>query len=166
MTNEQSQRLDALILQVSDLVDHLMDLRDTLIQHMKTGCFNIAQARLGTAMGWVTLSSAQYPEDMTALSVTEVEDATTGKLSLRKQSGKDPLKWFGVLVPKTLKDAQKGFTEALPIVLEIAAVQSHIQALTEEYEEVRAALPHTPSPHTPQQPQPPHEAVVQPASTS
>uniref|UniRef100_H3DC47 Vacuolar ATPase assembly protein VMA22 n=1 Tax=Tetraodon nigroviridis TaxID=99883 RepID=H3DC47_TETNG len=38
----------------------------------------------------------------------------------------DPLKWFGILVPQSLKQAQSSFTQALELAAEIAALQTAV----------------------------------------
>ena len=46
------------------------------------------------------------------------------------QVGHDPLKWFGFLVPTTLRQSQACFTKAVEIsVLEVANVQNEIEGV-------------------------------------
>ena len=40
-----------------------------------------------------------------------------------------PIKWYGVLVPKTLRDAQKRFVSCNEMVMEIANIQCEINAI-------------------------------------
>ena len=43
----------------------------------------------------------------------------------------DPLKWFGVLVPNTLKESQKSFVRALDLAIACANIQMEIDAVIE-----------------------------------
>ncbi|XP_067302560.1 coiled-coil domain-containing protein 115 isoform X2 [Pseudorasbora parva] len=45
---------------------------------------------------------------------------------------RDPLKWFGILVPQNLKQAQSAFKEVITLSAEIASIQSAILALRKE----------------------------------
>ena len=42
---------------------------------------------------------------------------------------RNPLNWFGFLVPSSLKGSQQSFTESLPIILEIQKLQKEIEKL-------------------------------------
>lgn len=45
---------------------------------------------------------------------------------------RDPLKWFGILVPQNLKQAQSAFKEVITLSVEIASLQSTILATRKE----------------------------------
>ena len=42
---------------------------------------------------------------------------------------KDPLKWFGVLLPNTLKQSQKNFTRAIELTVEASNIQNEVGAM-------------------------------------
>lgn len=46
---------------------------------------------------------------------------------------KDPLKWFGLLVPQALKHSQLSFQRSLTVVCELASLQAKLQKITAEY---------------------------------
>ncbi|TRY96252.1 hypothetical protein DNTS_033468 [Danionella cerebrum] len=48
------------------------------------------------------------------------------------QENKDPIKWFGILVPQNLKQAQTAFKEVITLSAEIASLQSAILATRKE----------------------------------
>ncbi|XP_041129723.1 coiled-coil domain-containing protein 115 isoform X1 [Polyodon spathula] len=48
-------------------------------------------------------------------------------------SSQDPLKWFGILVPQSLKQAQSSFKQVIELAAEIAALQTQIEATREEF---------------------------------
>ncbi|XP_032064508.1 coiled-coil domain-containing protein 115 [Thamnophis elegans] len=45
----------------------------------------------------------------------------------------DPLNWFGILVPQSLRQAQKTFREGISLAAEIASIQSEIEATQRYY---------------------------------
>ena len=47
----------------------------------------------------------------------------------KKQKVKDPLKWFGVLVPQTLKQSQKHFSKAVELSVEATNIRNEIRGL-------------------------------------
>uniref|UniRef100_A0A023F6X4 Vacuolar ATPase assembly protein VMA22 n=1 Tax=Triatoma infestans TaxID=30076 RepID=A0A023F6X4_TRIIF len=59
----------------------------------------------------------------------EKKDDTKGK----KASLTDPLKWFGVLVPQDMKQAQSNFNSAIEYVIECANLQLEMLSIEEKY---------------------------------
>ena len=53
-------------------------------------------------------------------------------ISCRKKSA-DPLKWFGVLVPTSLKDCQKEFKTACRLSFEIAQLEQEVNTIMSDY---------------------------------
>ncbi|KAM4643642.1 coiled-coil domain-containing protein 115 [Amazona ochrocephala] len=49
----------------------------------------------------------------------------------------DPLTWFGVLVPPSLRRAQGSFTQGVTLALEVAELQSAVTAAAERYRALR-----------------------------
>ena len=47
----------------------------------------------------------------------------------KKIKAKDPLKWFGVLVPQTLKQSQKHFSKAVELSVEATNIRNEIRGL-------------------------------------
>ncbi|XP_054859612.1 coiled-coil domain-containing protein 115 [Eublepharis macularius] len=51
-----------------------------------------------------------------------------------EKSGKqDPLTWFGILVPQSLRQAQKTFQEGIRLTAEIASLQSEVETTRRRY---------------------------------
>ncbi|XP_038237296.1 coiled-coil domain-containing protein 115 isoform X2 [Dermochelys coriacea] len=48
-------------------------------------------------------------------------------------SSRDPLTWFGILVPQSLRQAQSSFKEGILLAGEIASLQSDLQATRAQY---------------------------------
>ncbi|XP_043936661.1 coiled-coil domain-containing protein 115 [Protopterus annectens] len=46
----------------------------------------------------------------------------------------DPLKWFGILVPQSLRQAQTSFQKVIELAADIATLQSHLQVAQKEYQ--------------------------------
>lgn len=62
----------------------------------------------------------------------KADDEDDKKLDAHLDS--DPLKWFGVLVPSSLRNSQRRFVSALEVIADIATAQSHLQDQMEWYE--------------------------------
>ncbi|XP_051736191.1 coiled-coil domain-containing protein 115 isoform X2 [Ctenopharyngodon idella] len=68
--------------------------------------------------------------------VKEEEQETDPQVKTNAESStpehRDPLKWFGILVPQNLKQAQSAFKEVITLSAEIASLQSDILATRKE----------------------------------
>ncbi|KAF4096796.1 coiled-coil domain-containing protein 115 [Onychostoma macrolepis] len=68
--------------------------------------------------------------------VKEEEQETDPQVKTKAESStpehRDPLKWFGILVPQNLKQAQSSFKEVITLSAEIASLQSTILATRKE----------------------------------
>ncbi|KAI2649821.1 coiled-coil domain-containing protein 115 [Labeo rohita] len=68
--------------------------------------------------------------------VKEEEQETDPQVKTKAESPtlehRDPLKWFGILVPQNLKQAQSAFKEVITLSAEIATLQSAILATRKE----------------------------------
>lgn len=68
--------------------------------------------------------------------VKEEEQETDPQVKTKAESStpehSDPLKWFGILVPQNLKQAQSAFKEVITLSAEIASLQSTILATRKE----------------------------------
>lgn len=66
---------------------------------------------------------------------SEKEEFPTFDISFKKSDNQEeeiqnPLKWFGVLVPQSLKSAQKHFQDAIFLSVKLANVQSELNKVT------------------------------------
>lgn len=57
-----------------------------------------------------------------------------------KRFSNDPLKWFGFLVPQSLRHSKNTFEKCLEIVVESVNVQLELQHSVEKYEELRKLM--------------------------
>jgi len=57
------------------------------------------------------------------------EKNDTGNIALSPRKSNDPIKWFGILTPTSLKQSQIEFLRCVDVVVEIANIQSEIQGV-------------------------------------
>jgi hypothetical protein len=83
------------------------------------------------------------PQNSSEASETKTEaeaDAKSGPIRRRPRT-LDPIKWFGILVPPSLRNAQKSFTEAVEGSLpELAGIVVEMQAAEKEITELRRRM--------------------------
>uniref|UniRef100_A0A8C5Q652 Vacuolar ATPase assembly protein VMA22 n=1 Tax=Leptobrachium leishanense TaxID=445787 RepID=A0A8C5Q652_9ANUR len=53
-------------------------------------------------------------------------------------SCQDPLRWFGILVPQTLRQAQSSFHEGILLAADVASLQNHIEQIYIQYRSLTA----------------------------
>uniref|UniRef100_H2ZUT9 Vacuolar ATPase assembly protein VMA22 n=1 Tax=Latimeria chalumnae TaxID=7897 RepID=H2ZUT9_LATCH len=61
------------------------------------------------------------------------DKAKTSRQNQGQPPSQDPLKWFGILVPQSLKQAQASFKHVIELSAEIAALQSSIESQRMQY---------------------------------
>ncbi|XP_046562419.1 LOW QUALITY PROTEIN: coiled-coil domain-containing protein 115-like [Haliotis rubra] len=83
-------------------------------------------------------SDGDAPEVETIGSAGDSSDAAKDKSSGEKPNHVDPLKWFGVLVPQTLRRSQSSFQEASSLAVTVANLKLKLGNLTEEYKKLLA----------------------------
>lgn len=73
-------------------------------------------------------------EDKGEKPASKTESAAVGSSDTKSEHNpqQDPLKWFGILVPQSLKQAQSSFKQAIELSAEIAALQSTVMRTREE----------------------------------
>ncbi|XP_030049839.1 vacuolar ATPase assembly protein VMA22 isoform X2 [Microcaecilia unicolor] len=76
------------------------------------------------------LSSDIPTEKLNSTSGEELEGAWQGD---GLASAQNPLKWFGILVPQSLRQAQNSFKKGLILAGDIATLQSSIEVIQEQY---------------------------------
>ncbi|XP_014780875.2 coiled-coil domain-containing protein 115 isoform X2 [Octopus bimaculoides] len=63
-------------------------------------------------------------------------DKDSNKTKKQKSTCKDPLNWFGVLVPQSLRYSQKNYKSAVDACVELANLQLKMQKLQMQYQEL------------------------------
>ncbi|XP_022901250.1 coiled-coil domain-containing protein 115 [Onthophagus taurus] len=131
--------LDKLTVDSLTLMEEYIDLKLSLEDSMNDGETNLAKSRY--ILGQNNVSKLQLPSedsnDFSAGVVVNSEinpdlgfrhfDVEFVKESDEKSEVKNPLRWFGVLVPQSMHLAQKKYKEALNWVGMIANIQSKLE---------------------------------------
>jgi len=61
---------------------------------------------------------------------SEKKEKKEENIDVKKKNAGDPIRWFSVMPPSSLKMSQKWFTSGIEIVIEIANLQSEISSVT------------------------------------
>jgi hypothetical protein len=145
-TNASSQltqvceSLDELTLKQVDLVDEQLVLMSKLSSLLTGGFIDMAKSRY--ISGERTVSTTQIPgEDSIIEAVTTVDRDSMNKLTVsRNKEVNDPIKWFGVLVPTSLKQSQHAFQKVVDVAVEIVNIRREwlqtFDTLEEEYQKL------------------------------
>uniref|UniRef100_A0A4X2K391 Vacuolar ATPase assembly protein VMA22 n=1 Tax=Vombatus ursinus TaxID=29139 RepID=A0A4X2K391_VOMUR len=147
-----STQLDSLLVQLLLDLEQLEGKRVTLNARVEEGWFSLSKTRY--ALGAKAVSPLQYSSCMAPFFRVCTSEPETGRpefevIFARPGSPKDvrgsalqttpptpaaatsperdPLTWFGILVPQSLRQAQGSFRAALLMAGEIAALQSRIE---------------------------------------
>ncbi|KAJ2663144.1 hypothetical protein IWW48_001465 [Coemansia sp. RSA 1200] len=141
-------RMDAGLLNVLDHVSEYRRLRDEANASLRQAFFDLARAKRSTGYQWISpdLYSAHpraiatvsvdetNPNDNAAADESEIfivnrrmsvdsdqdDSGSEDEKPRTRKTSKDPLLWFGMLVPPALKDAQKGFVASLGSLARLA----------------------------------------------
>ncbi|CAH0563535.1 unnamed protein product [Brassicogethes aeneus] len=128
------ETLDKLTLDALTLMEEQIQLKLSLENAMVAGESNLAKTRY--ILGQNSVSVLQLPsEDAEMTANVKVVDKSEKYLDckaveIQKCGGEDvpnPLKWFGVLVPQNLHNAQKMFTQAINYVVDSVNVQRKLE---------------------------------------
>ncbi|XP_054270348.1 coiled-coil domain-containing protein 115 [Macrosteles quadrilineatus] len=140
--------LDELSVRILELMNDNISCKMDIERTVRSGCLDMAKTRyiLGNTS---SVSAMKIPtEDLNPIS-TVISSAEDGKLSYElkrepvqkvssedksKNVNQDPLKWFGVLVPTNLRQAQSWFNKALDLSVQSANITVEINASLEKYD--------------------------------
>uniref|UniRef100_A0A2R5LFD0 Vacuolar ATPase assembly protein VMA22 n=1 Tax=Ornithodoros turicata TaxID=34597 RepID=A0A2R5LFD0_9ACAR len=67
-------------------------------------------------------------------------DSKDDEVKVEPHRDQDPLKWFGVLVPSSLRTSQRRFVSALEVIADIATEQSRLQDSLEWYKKHKRSV--------------------------
>lgn len=136
------ETLDKLTLDALTLMEQHIQHKLSIENEMKEGEYSLAKSRY--VMGHKNVSVLQLPTSdsdcFSAAAVVNGEDdaklfgSRSLDLQIRKQAGEldedevvNPMKWFGVLVPQSLHNAQSKYRQALLWCIQSANVQSRLR---------------------------------------
>ncbi|XP_058823851.1 coiled-coil domain-containing protein 115 [Topomyia yanbarensis] len=144
--DEICQLMDKLLIHSLELIEQEVALKTKIETITNEGQLDLAQTRYHKARN--SVSSVQLPTEdykqFSALnSLTEEQDELGNtKLQLDqhqvdKDAGYiDPIRWFGILIPQTLQNARKKFTQSLNYVVECANVQIQLRNTLLSYDKL------------------------------
>ncbi|XP_011310083.1 coiled-coil domain-containing protein 115 [Fopius arisanus] len=142
------ERLDNLLLQSLELMEEKVVTTIHLENHLRDGHLEMAKARY--IQGKESVGMLQVPQDTTITSLFNLEtsyleenDEATPRFSINLKDKEamreiqDPLKWFGVLVPQSLKTAQKRFQESVYLSAKISDIGSDLNVIAKNVETLK-----------------------------
>lgn len=135
-----SEEIDELMLRKLELIEEKIHGNIQMETLLKDGHIELAKAKY--IRGKENISMLQVPNnedtvtslfDLETKTINEDNDMTEPcfdisfkKLSDNTDGPKDPIKWFGVLVPQNLKNSQKRFQESIYLAAKIANTQTEL----------------------------------------
>ncbi|XP_031636834.1 coiled-coil domain-containing protein 115 [Contarinia nasturtii] len=135
MSKLEKELQDKLLINLLDLVEQSVLCKMNIETTTNAGQLLLAKSRY--IQGPQTVSKSQLPtensNEFNALkTVTRTEDEIDNKFELSvhtvdKENGFiDAIRWFGVLVPRSLQMAQEKFNQAVELVIESANIQTKL----------------------------------------
>ncbi|CAD6236364.1 GSCOCG00008142001-RA-CDS [Cotesia congregata] len=142
------EKLDNLSIRSLELMDERIALTIQLENQMRDGHIELAKARY--IRGKESVGLLQVPQDTTINSLFNLETKYTNDdtnksittanfdISMKNKDSienQDPIRWFGVLVPQSLKTAQKRFQESIYISAKIANIDAELETIRKDFDE-------------------------------
>ncbi|MBW02553.1 coiled-coil domain-containing protein, partial [Eschrichtius robustus] len=148
--------LDSLLLQLLGDLEELEAKREALNARVEEGWLSLSKARY--AMGAKSVGPLQYAsrmEPQVRVCTSEAQDGLQKRKGLTRTpepdpspAPQDPLNWFGILVPHSLRQAQASFREGLQLAADMASLQiridwgrSQLQGLQEKLKQLEPGAP-------------------------
>lgn len=135
MSNHHKELEDKLLIELLDLVEQSVISKLNIEQSNNNGQLWMAKARY--CQGPQSVAESKLPTEnsaeFSALRTVELTDNSDQSFNMQtavvdKSTGfVDPLKWFGILVPRSLQVAQQTFIKSLDFVIEAANLQLKLQ---------------------------------------
>lgn len=127
------ENLDELTLKQVDLLDEQLVLMTKIGSLLTSGYIDLAKSRY--ISGDKTVSAAQIPgEDSVVEAVMTVDRDYKNRLAVsRNEEGTNPMKWFGVLVPGSLRQSQQAFQKVLETAVDVVNIRREWLKSIEEY---------------------------------
>ncbi|XP_074103515.1 coiled-coil domain-containing protein 115 [Cotesia typhae] len=142
------EKLDNLSICSLQLMDERIALTIQLENQMRDGHIELAKARY--IRGKESVGLLQIPQEDTINSLFNLETKYTNDdtnksistvnfdISMKSKDNienQDPIRWFGVLVPQSLKQAQKKFQESIYISAKIANIDAELETIRKDFDE-------------------------------
>lgn len=124
--------LDDMCLRMVGLMDDYCSTVGRLERCLRDGCVHLAKSRY--VMGNSAVSDLQLPTcGPYAARSTVVRDGQGAVRLAHDAGGDDPVKRFGVLVPGSLRAAQRAFCDCLASAVEAAAIRNEMEKVQTSY---------------------------------
>jgi vacuolar-type H+-ATPase subunit D/Vma8 len=108
-----------------DLVDELLGFRNRLNNLLKSAFFNLSTTKY--QIGAENVTELQYDRRMKSAWKLEYSKDGKGVVAMRKNMTADPIEWFGLLAPQSLRKAQGDFKTVVGILVEIDNINTLIK---------------------------------------
>lgn len=135
MSSHNKELQDKLIIELLDLIEQSVKCKLNIEQSNNDGSLSMAKARY--CQGAQSVAESKLPTENSAefnalrtvqLNETSGQEFQLQSHAVEKETGFiDPLKWFGILVPRSLQTAQQSFIKSLELVVEAANVHLKLQ---------------------------------------
>ncbi|KAI7834247.1 hypothetical protein BX661DRAFT_195989 [Kickxella alabastrina] len=137
MPDAGAQLTDTKLLQHFATLAQYQHTRERSSAALKQAFFVLAQAR--RSAGYSRISPDQYSghaQPIATVNINAMEpDSSSITMTVARRnedsSGVDPLLWFGMLVPPTLREAQSGFVDALDGLVALAQMKHELELQAE-----------------------------------
>ena len=116
---ELCDTLDDLTLTQVDYLDETLSLMSKLENYLTSGFIDLAKSRYISGERSISLLQIPGEESEVEPATTVVRDSDNKLVISRNKEASDPLKWFGVLVPSSLRQSQNAFQQVLETAVEI-----------------------------------------------
>ncbi|XP_034936359.1 coiled-coil domain-containing protein 115 [Chelonus insularis] len=137
------EKLDILMLHILKLTEEKISVTLQLENQMKEGFIELAKARY--IRGKESVGLIQVPQDTPISSLLDLElsfnkNPSIPHFDIRMKNKEenvehqDPIRWFGVLVPQSLKTSQKRFQESIYLSVRMANIVAELTKLNEDFE--------------------------------
>jgi vacuolar-type H+-ATPase subunit D/Vma8 len=126
-------------LELLDLVDELLGFRNRLNNLLKSAFFNLSTTKY--QIGAENVTELQYDRRMK--SAWKLEYSKDGKGTIATTKSKttaDPIEWFGLFAPQSLRKAQGDFKTVVGILVEIDNINTLIRRTESNIVKQQAAI--------------------------
>lgn len=159
---KDESRLDSVGLKALELMQQVIEKKMRLQELIKAGSINLAKSRYIMGNRNVSVSQLPTEDSVPFWALRKVENSYSNENGIKTpvftllvnqplkktksveanvsegctedtRPSSDPLHWFGVLVPQNMRVAQESFKKAVDLSIEIANLQSHLEALRIEF---------------------------------
>lgn len=131
-TQQVDDELDDMCLRMVGLMDDYCSTVGRLERRLRDGCVHLAKSRY--VMGNSAVSDLQLPTcGPYAARSTVVRDGQGTVRLAHDGDGDDPVKRFGVLVPGSLRAAQRTFCNCVESAVEAAAIRDEMEGVQTSY---------------------------------